>query len=278
VDLGAVLGQRVVALEDIPGAGGYTPALRQRARLVDGSTVFVKVPTNDVTRRMLEQEIEAYVALGRQPFAPEVLAATPEVLVLEDLSRSRWPPPWGSGDVDRVLATAELVAGTATGPLPSIEERWGGDIRCWGEVDVDAVAGLGFDRGWVARLTDAGREIEASATFDGDALLHMDLRSDNLCLAGDRVVLVDWNGACRGERGLDEAVWAPSLALEGGPDPWDLLPRAAVHHVAFLTGYFASRAPLPTIPDAPRVRPFQLAQLRVALPWFSRVVDVPVPA
>jgi hypothetical protein len=37
-------------------------------------------------------------------------------------------------------------------------------------------------------------------------------------------------------------------------------------------GYFAQRSPLPTIPDAPFVRPFQLAQLRVSLPWFARLV------
>ncbi|HEX4903801.1 MAG TPA: hypothetical protein VFU93_00010 [Acidimicrobiales bacterium] len=37
-------------------------------------------------------------------------------------------------------------------------------------------------------------------------------------------------------------------------------------------GYFANRAPLPAIPDAPRVRPFQLAQLEVCVPWFARLV------
>jgi hypothetical protein len=266
-------GVEIVSLADIPGAGGYTPARREVGTLADGSTVFVKTPTNDVTRRMLVAELAAYETMGPQPFCPRVLDASPERLVLEDLRHGRWPPPWRDGDVERVLETMRAVAATSVPSLPSFDERVAGDVHLWDDVDVDAVAALGFDAALVARLADAGREIQSTASFDGEALLHLDLRSDNLCLLDDgRVVLVDWNGACRGQAGLDEACWAPSLHLEGGPDPWDLLPDAAPHHVAFITGYFASRAPQQPIPDAPRVRPFQLAQLRVALPWFARLV------
>ena len=264
----------IVELADLPEAGGYTPALRQLATLADGSTAFVKTPTNDVTRFMLLAEIAAYEAIGPQPFCPRVLDASPERLVLEDLRHGHWPPPWRDGDITRVLDTMRLVAETCVPSLPSFETCQAGNVRQWADVDVDAVAALGFDGALVARLTDAGREIDASARFDGDALLHMDLRSDNLCIVDDeRVVLVDWNGACRGEAGIDEVCWAPSLALEGGPEPWALLPDAALHHVAFVTGYFASRAPLPPIPDALGVRPFQLAQLRICLPWFARLLD-----
>jgi hypothetical protein len=262
----------IVDLTDIPGAGGYTPALRQSGRLADGTPVFVKTPTNDVTRMMLEQEIAAYEAIGPRPWCPQVIDASPERLVLEDLRHAHWPPPWRPGDVDRVLATVREVAATSVPTLPPFDDGQNDNLRQWRFVDVDAVAALGFDRGLVAALADAGREVDASATYDGDCLLHMDLRSDNLCLLEDRVVLVDWNGACRGEGGLDEVAWAPSLSLEVGTPPWELVPDAAVHHVAFVTGYFAQRSPLPTIPDAPFVRPFQLAQLRVSLPWFARLV------
>ena len=270
----AIVGQRVVALEEIAGAGGYTPALRQRATLADGTTAFVKTPTNDVTRWMLQQEIAAYELIGPRPFCPRVLGASEERIVLEDLSHARWPPPWRPGDVDRVLATFRDVAATSVPSLPSFEEAQAGNVRQWALVDVDAVVALGFDRGLVEACIDAGRAIDASASYDGECLLHMDLRSDNLCLLDDgRVVIVDWNGACRGQAGVDETAWAPSLSLEVDIPPWELLPDAAIHHVAFITGYFAQRAPLPAIPDAPFVRPFQLAQLRVALPWFARLVD-----
>lgn len=258
----------IVAVADLPDAGGYTPALRQLATLADGSTAFVKTPTNDVTRHMLLAEIAAYEAIGPQPFCARVLDASPERLVLEDLRHGHWPPPWRPGDIERVLDAMRTVAATRVPSLPTFDA-----VDMWTHVDVDAVARLGFDRDLVGRLTDAGRTIESSASFDGDALLHMDLRSDNLCLLDDRVVLVDWNNACRGQDGIDVVAWAPSLALEGGPNPWELLPDPALHHVAFVAGYFARNAPLPPIPDAPRVRPFQLAQLQVCLPWFARLLD-----
>lgn len=263
----------IVELADLPDAGGYTPAMRQLATLADGSTAFVKTPTSDVTRFMLLAEIAAYEAMGPQPFCAKVLDASPARLVLEDLRHGHWPPPWRDGDIARVLDTMAVVAATRVPSLPEFRSLWGGSIDMWAHVDVDAVAALGFDRHRIARLTDAGRAIEAHADFGGDALVHVDLRSDNLCLLRDRVVLVDWNNACRGQAGFDVVGWAPSLTLEGGPQPWDLAPDAALHHVAFLTGYFARNAPRPAIPDAPRVRPFQLAQLRICLPWFARLLD-----
>src|SRR5688572_27131111 len=150
----------IVSLTDIPGAGGYTPALRQLATLADGSTAFVKTPTNDVTRRMLLAEIAAYDAIGPQPFCPRVLDASPERLVLEDLHRGHWPPPWRDGDVERVLATMEVLAATNVPSLPTFTALWGGALEMWAHVDVDAVAALGFDRDLIARLTAAGRELE----------------------------------------------------------------------------------------------------------------------
>jgi hypothetical protein len=260
----------IVSLADLPGAGGYTPALRQLATLADGSTAFAKTPTSDVTRWMLSTEIAAYEAIGPQPFCPRVIDASPERLLLEDLRHAHWPPPWRDGDIDLVLATMQAVAAVHVAALPPFSAD-----RHWERVDVDAVAALGLDRALVARVAEAGREIDAAASFEGDVLVHADLRSDNLCLLDDgRVVLVDWNNACRGQAGIDVTFWAPSLTLEGGPDPWDLVPDAALHHVSFLAGYFADRAPQPPIPDAPGVRPFQLAQLRVALPWFARILDL----
>ncbi|MEZ4240454.1 MAG: phosphotransferase [Myxococcota bacterium] len=86
----------------------------------------------------------------------------------------------------------------------------------------------------------------------GDALLHLDVRSDNLCLLPDRVVLVDWNHAVRGNPAVDLAFWAPSLRLEGGPAPEALVGDPSL--AALVAGFFAAHAGLPEIPHAPRVR------------------------
>jgi len=82
-------------------------------------------------------------------------------------------------------------------------------------------------------------------------------------------VLVDWNLACVGNGLFDVAFWLPSLRLEGGPEPWEVLPHAGALAAA-VAGFFASRAGLPPPIGAPTVREFQRRQLEVALPWAAR--------
>ena len=89
-------------------------------------------------------------------------------------------------------------------------------------------------------------------------------------------MLIDWAEACCGNAALDLGAWLPSLAFEGGPLPEQLLPdRPEI--AAWLCGYFAARAGLPTIPDAPRVRQVQREQLGTALPWMVRALALPPP-
>ncbi len=110
--------------------------------------------------------------------------------------------------------------------------------------------------------------------MDGDALVHLDVRSDNLCFVGDRVVLIDWNLACRGNPRVDVAAWLPSLADEGGPDPMAIMPGEPAL-AALMSGFFAARAGLPPPEGAPRVRGVQLSQLKRALPWAAASLRLP---
>jgi hypothetical protein len=104
----------------------------------------------------------------------------------------------------------------------------------------------------------------------------MDVRSDNLCFVGGRAVLVDWNLARRGNGRFDVAFWLPSLQLEGGPEPWEVLPDAGALAAA-VAGFFAARAGLAPPAGAPTVRRFQRAQASVALPWAARELGLPTP-
>ena len=135
--------------------------------------------------------------------------------------------------------------------------------------DLEAFLALGLcDAGWIeahlATLTDAAH----SAVIEGDALLHMDVRSDNLCLREGRALLVDWNFACTGNPRFDLAAWLPSLHAEGGPAPEEVVAPAEdmAAFASVLAGYFAAHAARPDIPEAPHVRPLQRKQARTALP------------
>ncbi len=115
------------------------------------------------------------------------------------------------------------------------------------------------------------------ALLDGDALCHLDVRSDNLCFRPDgQALLIDWDCAAAGNPEFDFAFWLPSLHLEGGPAP-ETDANVTPGFVALVAGFFASRAGLPNIPIAPAVRSIQQRQLAVALPWAASVLQLSSP-
>jgi thiamine kinase-like enzyme len=135
--------------------------------------------------------------------------------------------------------------------------------------------GLGIaSAGWLEKCLGDLLSAEAECSVDGSAMTHFDVRSDNLCLAGTGMKLVDWAEARAGNPALDLGFWLPSLAHEGGPLPEAVLPDAPAV-AAWVAGYFAARAGLADIADAPRVRSIQRAQLATALPWAARALGLP---
>jgi Phosphotransferase enzyme family len=131
-------------------------------------------------------------------------------------------------------------------------------------------------RAWLQDALPLLVEASDAAQLGGEELLHFDVRSDNLFFLDRRVVLVDWNHACVGNGHFDVAFWLPSLRLEGGPDPWDVLPEAG-GLAAAVAGFFAARAGLSPPAGAPTVREFQRRQAEIALPWAARELGLPPP-
>jgi hypothetical protein len=277
----AVVGQEVVALADLPGAGGYTPALRRIAALADGSTVFVKAAVDDATTEWIRAERAAYEALGDRSFLPAFVGGDEGLLVLEDLRHGHWPPPWRPGDIDRVFSMLDdLAATTAAKEVPTLNDARGDLLAAWWAVaqDPDPLSRLGVSTPqWLVAATPVLAAVAEEARLDGDSIVHYDVRSDNLCLLEGRTVLVDWNLLCRGNAEIDRVFFAQTVTMEGGPEPWDLLPGADPALVATVAGFLAERAPGPPIPTAPRVRQVQLAQLQICLRWAARVLDLPTP-
>jgi hypothetical protein len=274
----ALLGARPIAWQ--PVAGGYTSAGRWRVRLASGATAFVKAGTSAQTAGWLRDEYRVYRQI-RQDFLPHLLGwdddgAAP-LLILEDLGAAEWPPPWTPERVERVRAMLAQVAATpAPSDLPSLEDARA-MLTGWVEVARDPVSFLALSLcspAWLEVALPALLAAEAGATLAGEALVHLDVRSDNICFAGARAMLVDWNWACRGNPLVDVAGWLPSLRTEGGPDPLEILPDAP-ELAALMAGFFASRAGLPDPTPHGRLRALQLAQLRTALPWAIASLGLP---
>ncbi len=272
-----LLGAPVIAERTVPG--GYTLALRRIVTLADGRTVFVKTAVDDLTRGWLEIERRLYAAVGG-PFMPRMLAADEDTLVLEDLSDAHWPPPWRDGDVQAVLAALdELHALTPPPGLPHPQDA--DDLRGgWPDVaaDPEPFLSLGLaSPAWLDNSLPALLDAAGRAELDGDSLVHLDVRSDNLCLRDGQCLIVDWNWAARGNPQLDLAFWLPSLRLEGGPEPETVAPGIDPALAALCAGFFACRAGLPEPSAAHNLRAVQRAQLAVALPWAARALGLSRP-
>jgi thiamine kinase-like enzyme len=277
--IGRLLGQEVASCKQV--AGGYTPATRLLCRTAGGS-FFAKAGSTPLTAQFLRREIQVY-NLVRGEFMPELVGwedhETEPLLIIEDLSSREWPPPWDRRRVELVLEQAEAMHGARVDSLERFSEVHGDVTPGWRTVGAEPEAFLSLGlvgAPWLGPALPLLIEYEGRCRTDGDCLTHFDLRSDNICLTESRAVFVDWNNACLSHPLLDLGFWLPSLAHEGGPEPERILPDAP-EIAAFVSGYFAARAGLAQIPDAPRVRLIQLQQLETALPWAARALGLPPP-
>ncbi len=265
--------------------GGQTAASRWIAGLADGSAVFVKIAFTLDTAAWIRDEHVVYAQLGERSFMPRLLGWHDDgerpVLVLEDLSAARWPPPWDRPSIDAVLACLEEVHATPPpADLEMVDGRGIAYLDGWREIERDPLPALAlglFGARWLAAWIPTLSAAASETPLGGGALLHVDVRSDNVCLHDGRATLVDWNWAAVGAPAFDLASWLPSLHAEGGPAPEALMPHGA-SFAAMLAGFFVWRASRPPIPEAPHVRPKQLMQARAAVPWAARALGLPPPA
>jgi hypothetical protein len=274
-ELAAATGAKPVGWESVPGSGYGTNTAKWSVELDDSRRVFVKLALDELAADWLRDEWRVYGSL-RAGFLPELVGwhdtGGTTFLVIEDLTDAHWPPPWLPGQVSLVLETLDEVhAATPPPELPFLVDLRE-DLDGWPAVVADPEPFLSTgvcSREWLAAALPQLAQTSAECDLAGEALVHFDLRGDNLCIRDGRVLIIDWNYACIGNPALDAVGWAPSLCLEGGPDPWDLVPQSG-GLAALIAGYFASRAGLPAPDTAPTVRAFQRRQAEVALPWAAR--------
>jgi thiamine kinase-like enzyme len=274
---GDLLNKRLSSWHSVEG--GYTSAARWIVTFDDGSSCFLKAGVDIYTAEQVRAEYRLYARLEAQ-FLPRLIGWQDDggdspILVLEDLSAAFWPPPWSDSHIQLVLKTLDMVHGRDAPWLPRVRELdtvedW---LHYWGLVAAQPGEFLSLghcSQQWLDRAAPILLAAAVEAPIDGDSLIHLDIRSDNLCFVGNRGVIIDWNFACRGNPDVDLACWLPSLQSEGGPRPESVLPTAP-ELAALVAGYFALHA------GKPRggARDIQKEQLRTALPWAVRALGLP---
>ncbi len=272
-------------------SGGFSPGATSVLEW-PGHAVFVKAVGSELnpdSPDLHRREAVVSAALPRSPRFPRLLDSYDDgdwVALAFDAVDGRPPRhPWEAGELTTVTdALTSLHRDLTPSPLPSltplgeyVRHMFGG----WAQLAATEAPPEGLDE-WARAHRERLAELESGwpGACEGSTLVHGDVRADNVLLAADGVVFVDWPHAAVGSAVFDVIAWAPSVVLEGGPPPEELLarhvPPVAVDPdvitvlLAAVCGFFLERSLRPPPPGLPTIRAFQAAQGAVALAWLRR--------
>ena len=213
---------------------GLSSAFRFSVRFEDNSKVFVKAATDEETEQWLRTE-HIVLSSMEKAFMPRIVewVDTPgihPVLITQDVSHAYWPAShsgvtWRDGDIDLLFqAIKELSVQPVPPGLPVLQNQ---GFSIWSQIagNPEAFLQLGLcSKEWMGKSIDTLIDAERDVEMTGNCLVHGDIRSDNICLLGSRVMFVDWSHAKRGSERHDLAYVLPTLYLEGGPLPYGVMP------------------------------------------------------
>ena len=278
------IGGRVVRAITQPG--GFSPGLAARLLTADGRRCFVKavsVQANPDTPDLHRREAAVVAALPQEAPAPRLLWTYDEgdwiALGFEDVEGHTPVQPWRDDELRMVIEALHRMHEVLT-PSPiageSASHAFATLLKGWEELRESHYADLDpWPRANLDRLVEL--ESKAPSVVSGRTLLNFDVRADNILIAGDAVFFVDWPWARVGASFVEWLGLAPSVHMQGGPKPEELMrrvPLAGVTDVAInaviasLTGYFLGHSLRPAPPGIPTVRAFQAAQGKIALAWL----------
>lgn len=284
-----MVGASVVDAISMPG--GFNPGIASRLRLADGSSVFVKSVSEELNRasaRMHRREAVVVDTLQRYDEVPDLLGVLDDggwvTLVFEDVAGRHPSLPWRHDDLERILRVQHDMARQLTpapleaDPLAAANE----EFDCWANLAQDPDLLVNLNLSWATDRLAELLELQErwSGAVEGDTLLHGDLRADQVLFAEERTVFVDWPHVRTGPSWADIVMLAPSVALQGGPSPEQLIAMSPTSRgwpeddlLAFGTaaaGGLLWYSTQPPPPGLPTVREFQRAQGRVLLEWIGR--------
>ncbi len=278
------------AVRDLTGgfSPGATTILRGPTRSVFVKAVGTELNPESPSMHRREAVISAALpAVGPFPRLVDTYDDGAWVALAFEVVEGRPPRhPWDPVEFEAVVAgLAAMHAALTPSPAPELESLavyarrlfggWGSLAAVGGRPGLDA---------WARRHVDRLAELESGwpEACAGSTLVHGDVRADNVLVTGDDVVFVDWPHGAVGNPAFDVVGWAPSVVLEGGPGPEELVSHyerereleldaeAVSVLLAAIAGFFVSRSLEPAPPGLPTLRSFQAAQGAVALDWLRR--------
>lgn len=290
--------------------GGYGPTPTYRLVLEDGRRAFFKgtfQDSNTFMKKALLSEERVYRELASVlgKWMPHLYATFHaddwHVLILEDLGPQSVPPwtPSKTRTITHALAAFHRASLGCQSPvwLPSPDEELAREnwMRTVEESQgLQKIADLAGSQArqalaWLQMISPTIKQtLQQEILRQGPyALLHGDLRSDNLRLKQGQLYLFDWPSISLGRPEWDIVPFAQSVSVEKGPSPEQVIQWYGEHFplktdavecaLAWWLTFFAQRAWQPEIPELPRLRRFQHQQLGTLLCWAARHWSFPEP-
>lgn len=294
--IGELLGSAVVAARTQPG--GFSPGSADRVVTASGRRAFVKTAWSAVNAEAtdihrLEARKSAVLPAGIP--APRLLGSFDRgdwvAVVFEDVEGRHPVTPWRP---DELRAALDAFAGIAAPSLaesaviPPLQDELEGLFEGWSRIGDLTAAPLNAELlSWVApRLEDfIAMSTAALRDVQGDRLVHLDARSDNLLIRPDgTVAVVDWPWAARGAGWFDALallvnvrLFDPGCDVEAiirdHPVFREMSPDPATSVLVGLAGFFLEASMQPDKPAIPTLRAFQRDQAVASLNWIRERVE-----
>lgn len=284
--VGAIGGDFV---KDEPAHGGFSASYAGVVTTTAGRA-FVKACAADWHTDSLHFLREEMRTLGHLPstIAPRLLAAIDDAagtaLVIEAIDGHHPGQPWTAADLHAVAQALRMLSTTpAPSEMPRAEDRMIPGFTRWTEIAADPHVLEALPHGLSAHMPQLLRiEENFRDALHGDAIVHDDVRADNILICEGRAHLLDWPHARRGAAWIDLPCLLPSIEASGGPsceEAWavfeehgapsqgELLPVIS----AFASFLWYQQAQ-PEIPQLPGLRAFQRAQAVPALRWLATLL------
>jgi aminoglycoside phosphotransferase (APT) family kinase protein len=288
-----LLGAKIVRVEAL--VGGFSPGAAVRAYLDDNSTVFIKTvgtSLNPMSVELYRREAQYTARLPETFPAPRLVGVFDQddwiALIFDDVAGPMPSEPWRTDELTLVLDGVDAIA-IAGSPspfeAPSFSEQIGASSSWEGFRQITAEDRLieGLDP-WTADYLDQLVALESGwrEATAGTTLMHGDIRRDNMLIAGERVMFVDWASCSIGAPWLDLALFLPSVTVGGGPQPATIWATRRVARTASedqlctlvtaILGYLTLSAMSPAPANMPTVRAYQAKTRDVTREWLQTLL------
>lgn len=290
------LGSEIVRTES--QSGGFSPGVATRLVTEDGQCYFLKAMGTDINPASVSfhrREIDINAKLPDNSIAPKLLWSYDDAddtewvaMLFDNIDGSNPQTPWQKEDLQRIMQAmsqlSEILTPSPIAPdsIASAREYFSSRIYGWQKVKAGKSTYFEQLDDWTKRHLDGLCELEKKApeAVAGNTLVHFDIRADNIVMTDDTVWFVDWPHACIGTAWLDVILFAPSVAMQGGLLPEDLIqyhpacqeadPDAITAAIVSMAGMLSFNALLPAPAGLPTLREFQAAQGEVARHWIAQ--------